>query len=540
MADFLSGFQSAYDAGIRARTARETLQMQIDEREAARLQREEQFGQTLSQRKTEFQALQQHRAAQEGRAGEELTLRKLGLGLQAESIDVQREGLAQSQGQFETTFDATERYRASQAALEEKRIEIQQKQADMVIAEGMMKAFDPKTPKAGRIFLLTSMARTMQIDPASPAFKDMIKMVGGLEDENLSALRTSISTMLPDAQPGQVSAFAQSVFQGNLSIPELTKAMGELSVQKTREEITSGIAESADEEPDKAGTIQEHRTRAQEFAKAGMYEDARVQLQLARDIETGKEFDPTVRGEIKGKEKAAELEVAKQQPVSPSITRLVGMAGTKLTRGEAQELGVSLDILEDPKQTAELLKQKGRTQSAITNIDSLRDFIGTDSELLGTLGAASRTIESILEQVKSIPSIFDSVVSGDKTTFETADEIKGILKKGLSGKSAVVRSRILDISYEIAQARESGRLSDQDVQRALAGIGDSGSAPQLQAVLSDLKDRLRAGASREIESVTGMKPLDLLTRAELRAAASSTSSTKVLEAVIAEGKRRGR
>lgn len=550
MGDFFGSFARSYEAGLERRRLRDTLSAEIADREAQRAEKAAQFDETMDLRRDEFEALQQHRAGQEARANHDLTLREAGVGLQFETLEQRKE-----------EAEALQTYRTEQTNIEKQRLDIQKKSADVTIATTMMKAFDPAVPKSARVFLLNSMAKNIGVDPKSAEFKDLEKAVMGLEDEALGALRTSISAMLPDAKPGDVVAFAQSIMSGKMTLPELTKAMGELSLQKSRAEITGSLADqnlikssdggmptgkmaSGDEAAkpegdDKEAIIAEHRAKAVEFAKLGMHEDARVQLQIAREIEQGKEFDPTNKGKIKGEEKLAELEVAKKQPLQPSIKRLLGMQGIDITQGEASELGVSVDLL-DPKELKDLFKQKGNTQTALKNIDELAAMVEGKPELIGSVGGIVRAMDSIFQQISAIPALSEAVLNGNIGEFKEAKEVKNIVNRALAGKSAVIRSRITDLSYEIATARESGRLSNQDVERALAGIGESGSPEQFVSVLNDLSERLREGTGKSIETITGLRPLDLMTNDQLLSYADESENPAILKSVLREVNRRGK
>lgn len=547
MADFFSSFGKSFELGLERRRLRESLGAEIEDREAERARKESEFNETMELRRDEFEATQEHRANQESRAQQDLTLREAGVGVQFENLE-----------QRKSEAEALETYRIEQTKIQQQQVDIQKRSADLTLAQAMMKAFDPAVPKAARGFLLTSMAKQLQIDPKSDEFKELHKAVMGLEDEALASLRTSISAMLPKAKPGDVMAFAQSIMSGKMSLAELTETMGNLSTQQTREEITGSLVDqnlikpsdsgmpsgsmgskATAPEADQASVVAEHRAKAVEFARAGMHEDARVQLQLAREIETGKEFDPKARGEVRAAEKTAEIEALKKQPLKPSIKRLLGFSGD-MTQGEASELGVSTDLLEDPKQVVDLFKQKGATQTALKNIDELSAMVEGRPELIGSVGGMVRAIDSILEQVSAIPALSEAILNGNLGEFKEAKEVKNIVDRALAGKSAVIRSRIIDLSYEIATARESGRLSNQDVERALAGIGESGSAEQFTAVLTDLSDRLREGTAKDIETITGIRPLDLMTTDQLLLYADESDNPAILKSVLKEVNRRGK
>jgi hypothetical protein len=134
-----------------------------------------------------------------------------------------------------------EEYRAGQQELEQKKLDIQMKQADLTTSQAMMKAFDPTIPKAARGLLLKKTAQAMGVDPNSDDYKDISKALLSFDDEQLGALRGSLAAMLPEAKPGEITAFATSIMSGKMTLQQLTDSMGKLSTRKSEQAIMQGL-----------------------------------------------------------------------------------------------------------------------------------------------------------------------------------------------------------------------------------------------------------------------------------------------------------
>lgn len=463
---------------------------------------------------------------------------------------IQQDQFQQRQNMQREQMDALERYRAGQQELQQKQLAIQTRKADLDFANGFMKAFDPKTPKSARRFLLGTMANHLGVDRKSQQFKDFDALVTGLEDEQLSALQGSIAAMLPDAQPGQIMDFAKTIMNGQMTLPQLTEAIGKTQVQKTREKIieesiggqdtsqtigggamATGTANLGPPDPlaERKAEIEATKKRRDAFHKAGLMEDMRAEQQKLKDLESAGEFEPELRGAIKKEELSAEEALKLEKPVSPAITRILGIPGMKLTEGRARELGIDTAIL-DGKTLRDINTQKAAATSSIDQIDKLREIITPAA--VGNVGRFVRGVDSFIDQAFAIPD----VAGLDLSAFRK--KTRGIIGENLPETSAVIQSRVVDLAYSMAQARDGGRLSDQDILRFREQLGESGSVPQFLAVLDDMKDRIRSQTSGNIEALTGVKPIDLMTAAELNSAIDEIEDVDMMRAVIKEQERR--
>lgn len=151
---------------------------------------------------------------------------------------------------------------------------------------------------------------------------------------------------------------------------------------------------------------------------------------------------------------------------------------------------------------------------------------------VGKVGSFVRGVDSFIDQALGLGNI----AGMDLGQFRK--KMRGIIGENLPETSAVIQSRVVDLAYSIAKSKDDGRLSDQDIARFREQLGESGSVPQFMAVLDDMKERMRSSAAGEIEALTGVKPIDLMTGAEMNAAIEEIDDADMLRAMIKEQERR--
>lgn len=507
--------------------------------------------------------------------------------------------MRQQQEQFERTqslqereFEALQEFRTKEAERAQKQAEIQARLAEVEYAKGFEKAFDPKTPPAYRKYLLRSMARGQGVDTNSAEFKDFEEFIKNSEAEEIESLRTVIGGMLPSLGPGQIYAMSKAVFSGQLPMSELNKLSEELRKDKNVKDILGGggavavgaqpadgvdifegapaelgegAAQPPSMEPDISGTerdledfgnhpladeegaaepevkpdllaerraeIEATKKRRDAFQAAGLLDHARLEEQKLDDLMKAGEFEPELRGAIKGAELSAEEKQKWEQPVNSGSLRVVGLdPQLQLTRREARQLGIDVEALDDPKTRKEINTQKAAVHSSIKQIDELSKMITPAA--IGPVGTLVRNADSLMEQAMAIQDITGISSAKFKRTVG-----KDFLR-GLPETSAVIKSRVIDLAYTMAVAKDSGRLSDQDIQRFREQLGESGSAQQFITVLQDMKDRLRSGTAKQVEGLTGVVPFDLMTTSELIENARQTKDATLLGAIKRETERR--
>jgi hypothetical protein len=202
----------------------------------------------------------------------------------------------------EQTAEALQTYRQGQQELQKRQLLLNQRQADLTIAEKMMQLADPKTPKPVRQYMLGKLGPMLGIPAGSQEFKDFSKMMSGLDDDTLSGVRASIAAILPDAQPGQIAAFAKSVLAGQMDIGQVVQLGKQAQERRAVEQKQRGRASAFGpaplsrgnlfspvplerQQPTRAKTSEELRQSAVQLFRSGDMEGGNAALSQARAME---------------------------------------------------------------------------------------------------------------------------------------------------------------------------------------------------------------------------------------------------------------
>lgn len=464
----------------------------------------------------------------------------------------QAEQFQQRRQDQEKQFQAMEQFRAKQNEFRATQLGLQQRAADLEFVKGFSKIFDPKTTKGAKKLMLGTMATHLGIDRKGQQFKDLETYLSGMEEEEQKNFGAALMAAVPNAQPGQIKAMTKAMFTEGLTVTQaadlLDKATKKQTIQKINEQfdpMSGGGAQrsqllapqSLGEAQPKPGLLEQQQAqikRATEHRDAllqeGLTAEANAQQNIIDGLSKAGEMNPELRGAVKSAEIKAEDEAELDQLASPKHLRLVGVdPNAKMTKRHARNLGIDTDL--DNDTVMDLSKRKAAVHSTMKQIDELTDMI--EPGAIGVVGTTARAIDSFLSQAGAVTG----VLGMNRAEFGKATK-KAETTMGLAVKSAIIRSRIVDLSYDMAKARDGGRLSNQDIERFQEMLGKSNSEPQFKAVLQDMKDRLRSGASTDIESLTGVKPVDLMTKEELDTAIDEFEDEDMIMSIIKEQKRR--
>lgn len=323
---------------------------------------------------------------------------------------------------------ALEQYRSSQLQLQQKQVEIQKKSLDLNIASGLEKAFDPKIPKPQRQFILKQTMKTLEIDPKSTEGKDFMQMATSMDDDALKETQTSLQTMLPDATPGQVTAFAHSIISGQMQMKDAIEEFTKARKSKKLEDITSGATGSVPTqkvqssritnptpmaqqqpggdlpvpgmptqpgaEPTAGGaTAQQLRDTAQRLFQAGFTTEGSAQAQLARDLEAGKQVQLVQTVGPDGKEvwtkdtEAVGKDAPSARPVKTVEEERLTEAGKESVKADYARVKPWMDDASTAHATAPVIqafKEANKSGKFVSgSFSSFRENVTKVAELLG-------------------------------------------------------------------------------------------------------------------------------------------------------------
>lgn len=126
------------------------------------------------------------------------------------------------------------------------------------------------------------------------------------------------------------------------------------------------------------------------------------------------------------------------------------------------------------------INQQKQAAIRVTRLSNrIVEVLGNDASPLAIVGFISRMGNSVTEQARAVAQSFGIEFDESNFNFDAFPET--------AVKSTQTRSNVLSLAFAVAKAREGGRLTDKDVQRALNTIGaGSGSTLQMRAALGEV------------------------------------------------------
>lgn len=533
----------------------ERLQRERMRREDQRWQREQtlrelQFGESLRQFEEEMGVRRERLGFEQEQHEELMDFREEELGFQREKHEAEV-GIAEE----ELDLSKTREQRLQEAQeietdLQQKRLELEQRSFDIEVHRRIDKAFDPTIPKPVRQQILRNSARLLDIPTDGERYKEMERTITSLDDDVLKDLQGTLAAVAPDLPPGQLSAISGAVLSGNVELTDIMDALEQGRQSRMRQQafgMGGGGMQQPEQEQQEGGTPgfmfqqeslqsgvrqeqpgggdtslsepqspEELLDAAQFLAANGDLEGARMARQMARDLWDAQEFDPEAVEERAAAEATGERRAFMGQRMPKSALDIVGLPTADITRAEAQELGMFPDILDDPEKIMEIREDKAQSMTTLTNIRELADTVKGRADVLGVSGALARGLDNLIENIAGLAQGAGGFMGLDPRTLRDVPIIRSILEEGeLSKQSAEVRSMTIDLAYELARARQDGRLSNQMIDQALQTLGAGPSPDQFRSTLLSLHRRLERATAARIEAQTGMKPMELMTDEEL-------------------------
>lgn len=355
---------------------------------------------------------------------------------------------------------AVEQYRAGQADLQQKQLQVQQKRLDLDVMGGLSKAFDPKIPKPQRVFMLKQMFKTLEIDPKSTEAKDFMQMATSLDDEALTSTKSSLMTMLPDATPGQITAFTKAIVSGQIQMKDALEEFNKAKKAKQLETINSGTgggggapaatpvqtsritdptpmsqqqpggnlpipgmeqpAAPGAAEPTAGGAnAQQIRDRAAELFRAGFTTEGSAQLQMARDLEAGKSVQlkevvgPDKKNIWVDEKTALGMEAPSSRAVKTPEEERLSQAATESVKQDFARVKPLLDEAQAAKATGPLVtafKQANESGKFVSgsfsglreNVAKLAELVGIDHKEIANLTGVDIGDPAVAETMKAM------------------------------------------------------------------------------------------------------------------------------------------
>jgi hypothetical protein len=393
------------------------------------------------------------------------------------------------------------------AGLEQKQQEVELRSGDLDVSERLMKVFDTTLPKPFREFELRGLSRHLGIDPKGENFKEISKVVMGLDPDSSGAVREAFTARIADATPGQISEFTKGILQGKVPISSLAGMVREH--QMAQAQIGGGLSDagpsaipsnaSATPAPGdagaKGGMAAGNTPRSSiKDAFAGGRESGNATVQ-----QTPPDIGPSPTTTDPNTIIAEGPAPTDNRVVDPSVASALGYDANKVPSAEilARHPGIGgMDGKEQKEAAKKLAEYRQYTQETVKLADKLDAVVTSDPNTVPyTLPIIGRWAGQNINAAKEITSANDAIKQLSEAIFP--EGVNAWVRKNVpnmdsdekvreTGKKAQeVMNTLFALAYMSAKAKDpSGRLSDQDLQLELKGLGaDSGSADLLKSAL---------------------------------------------------------
>ena len=407
--------------------------------------------------------------------------------------------------------DVAKQYQQNQEEFKSRQAEIEVRKQDMVLAERMTKLMDPRVPKPARQFLYDELSRASGVDPKGETSRSVGKMLLGLDPEALEGLNRNFAAKLKDAKPGEIKQLIQSVLTGQMSGMELLKvAQAGPAAQPAAPQAGAAVPPSP---PPGAAP-----------APPAVPSTPSAMPPSVVPPEVKQPPPITAMGEEVKRRRVPHI--GETPPaygiVEAGLVKALGLDYTKPVRvNDLTKMGYA--VPQDPKEQRELAKEMDQiaagTVDVAVNAARVHQLFAGKPEVLGVVGAAARTIDQAVDQIKGLaqvagldPKERERQVgdSGLKATAQwAAANVAQLYKKSGIEQTAVdsakLQGAILDMAYSMAVARgiPGNRLTNAIIAQHLNTLGHSQSVAQFEATLADATARATERSARQMASRVG-------------------------------------
>ena len=420
--------------------------------------------------------------------------------------------------------------------LEQKKQEAELRGGDLDVSERLMRVFDTTLPKPFREFEFRGLSRHLGIDPKGDNYKELSKVILGLDPDSSAAVREAFTARIADASPGQISEFARGILQGKVPVSQLAGMVkehqrAEASQQGKVEGLFQRVERSKGEFTPNDVIRERDAQAGSSGASAGM---------AAGNLQDGIQGGITQRESTNVTMQQATPDLGPQQDpstiivegppptdnrtVDPSIAAALGYDANTTPSAEilARHPGIGgLDAKGQQEKAKKLAEYRQFSQETVKLADRLIGIVDQDPNTVPyTMPIIGKWLGQNLNAAKEIVSLEDARNSFRKAVFP--EGIYEYYKKNQIGrtdeetretarKAQEVFNNMFALAYMSAKAKDpAGRLSDQDIQLELKGLGaDSGSADLFKSALTAHKRVTADTYNSRVQTETGGPAVDI-------------------------------
>lgn len=389
---------------------------------------------------------------------------------------------------------------------------IQARSQDLAIADRLLKITDSRLPKAARQFLIKGLTRELGIDPRSETSRDIARLVTSLDPDSLGALRRSVASQSDTAQPGALTEMARGILSGQVPVEQVITSVAagppadgrmglggptEVAQADTTAAPTPGVARYRE-----TTTPPRLREIAPELSAVLGYDPA----QRMRNIDVINRSHPNIPSDYEGQQKlATDISISRQNAV-----RAISLATRmeQLFRGKPEVLSGGPEIG---------IPGTGTRIPLAPNIPSIaegmREYLNQFGRSVwgGDVFNRSRPADLNLTPPADAPEPNERMkfVSREAAKMLAARLPEGVLSNEDAAKThRVIQQMLYDLAYARAKQKDpGGRLSNQDIELELRGIGRSASPEVFSRALQNVVDQAVGDYDNLVRNRTGGPPL---------------------------------
>lgn len=435
------------------------------------------------------------------------------------------------------------------AGLEQQQQQVEMRSGDLDVSERLMRVFDTTLPKPFREFELRGLSRHLGIDPKGDSFKDISKVVMGLDPDSSQAVKEAFVARMSEASPGQVSEFTRGILQGKVPISQLAGMVRETQVAQASIGGLSDAPTATGQQPGgtppdgathqgkvdalfqrQQGEFKPNDVITQQQAQGGQA-GAVAGLEGNPPADLGNPLNTSVDQSATGSRDLSKIIVEGPAPVDnrvvdPSIASALGYDANKVPSAEilARHPGIGGLKLEDQQKKAKDLGEVRQfAQETVRLADKITGIVDSDPNtvsytvpIIGRWGFGqnintAREVTSINDAIKQFsetmaPKGWNDFVKKNFPEIVDESQVRETAKK-----SQEVLNSMIALAYMSAKAKDpAGRLSDQDLQLELRSLGaDSGSADLLKTALASHVDATVGRYNAKVRTETGGDAVDI-------------------------------
>jgi len=425
--------------------------------------------------------------------------------------------------------------------LDQKQNLLQQRGADLNVADRLLKLLDSRLPKPARQFLAKELAQHVGVDPKSENAKGVSQMLTSLDPDSLQQLRSTFASSLSQASPGQIQDTVKGVLTGQVDMNSLVGQAG-LNLGGTTQDSqqTEDPGQSQNQIAGGAGGDQLGGAPAGEGTAESPFQITQGagapapsgETAIAKTPTKGDVLSPTAQpfgqgaGAVQSFEGSRTVPAGSQQ-ASPQLVGALGLdSKTTFRNNDLVQNGyqIPFDPKDQEKLATDIATRSTGLSSTISEAAELTQLFQGRPEVLGPVGSGIRTFQGTVRQVEGLLHTFAPDVKNESDPNDSQTQaMAGAASKALSkahgldataSDSARIQSSVLSLAYRMAIANDipGNRLTNAIIQQNLQMIGASSSPEQFKAVLIDTLAKTTREFDETMRRTVGVSGMDIVTR----------------------------